>query len=94
MATEVIETMLSNVPTALVVAVAVGLLRNITGWYENAMKDGKVDDYEIKQLIGTMVKYFSGVMLLMVGLPVEEAVVGVFGLDVVTSAIKSAKKEC
>jgi len=84
--------MLGNIPTAAVAAIVAGLLRNLAGWLENSYKDDKVDEYEIKQLVGTMVKYFSSVMLLMVGMPIEQAVAGSFVLDVGASAVKKMSK--
>ena len=43
----------------------------------------------MKQLGGTMIKYFASVSLLMLGLPVEQAVAGAFVLDAGTSALKA-----
>lgn len=88
---EVTTGMLGNVPMAAVAAISAGLLRSVAGWLENAMKDGKVDEFEMKQLGGTMVKYFASVSLLMLGLPIEQAVAGAFVLDAGTSAVKSIK---
>jgi len=86
---EVTTEMLNNVPIAVIAALAAGLLRSVAGWLENALKDGKVDAFEMKQLGGTMVKYFASVSLLMLGLPVEQAVAGAFVLDAGTSALKA-----
>ena len=86
---EIVGIMLDNVPVAAVAAVGAGFLRSLAGWIENAYKDGKVDEFEVKQLIGTVIKYFAGVSLLMLGLPVGEAVAGVFILDATTSALKN-----
>lgn len=86
---EVTQTMVSNIPVAAIAAVTAGLLRSIAGWLENSYKDGKIDDYEVKQLVGTVVKYFAGVSLLMLGLPIEQAVAGTFVLDTGTSALKN-----
>lgn len=84
--------MIRNIPEAAIMAIVVGILRNVTGWFENAYKDGKLDEYEIKQLFGTMVKYFASIMLLMIGIPLEQAVAGSFVLDVGTSSIKKISK--
>jgi len=89
---DIAYSMLGNIPTAAVAAIVAGLLRNLAGWLENSYKDDKVDEYEIKQLVGTMVKYFSSVMLLMVGMPIEQAVAGSFVLDVGASAVKKMSK--
>jgi hypothetical protein len=89
---ETAYSMLGNIPDAAIMAIVAGILRNIAGWFENAYKDGKLDEYEIKQLIGTMVKYFASIMLLMLGLPIEQAVAGSFVLDAGTSAIRKINK--
>mgnify|MGYP003394880873 CR=1 FL=1 len=86
---ETAYSMVGNIPEAAIAAILAGLLRNIAGWLVNTYKDGKVDEYEIKQLFGTIVQYFSSVMLLMVGMPVEQAVAGAFVLDVGSSALKA-----
>lgn len=89
---ELVYSMLGNVPAAAVAAIGAGLLRNVAGWLENSYKDNKIDQYEIKQLLGTTVKYFTSVSLLMLGMPVEQAVAGSFVLDVGTSAVKKVGK--
>ncbi len=89
---EAAYSMLGNIPEAAIMAIVVGILRNFTGWLENAYKDGKLEGYEIKQLLGTTVKYFASIMLLMLGLPIEQAVAGSFVLDAGTSAIRKVNK--
>ncbi len=89
---EVTTEMLNNVPMAVIAAVTAGLLRNVAGWLENSLKDGKIDDFEVKQLCGTVIKYFASVSILMLGLPLEQAVTGAFVLDVGASALKSKKE--
>jgi len=88
---DVLSALATSLPTTALAAVSAGLLRNIAGWLENALKDGKIESYEWKQLIGTFVKYFSAITLLSLGLPVGEAVATTFGLDVVTSALKNKR---
>ncbi len=89
---EMAYSMLGNIPEAAIMAIVAGILRNVTGWFENAYKDGKLDEYEIKQLLGTVVKYFASISLLMLGFPLPEAIAGSFVLDVGTSAIKKMGK--
>ena len=89
---ETAYSMLVNIPEAAIMAIVAGILRNITWRFENTYKDGKLDEYEIKQLLGTMVKYFASIMLLMLGLPIEQAVAGSFVLDAGTSALKKSRK--
>lgn len=89
---ETVYSMLGNIPEATTMAISAGILRNFTGWLENAYKDGKLDKYEIQQLFGTMVKYFASIMLLMLGLPIEQAVAGSFVLDVGASSMKKINK--
>ncbi len=86
---EVTTEMLNNVPMAAIVAVSAGLLRNVAGWLENSLKDGVIDDFEVKQLAGTIIKYFASISILMLGLPIDQAVVGAFVLDAGTSALKT-----
>ncbi|MFH1528700.1 MAG: hypothetical protein ABIG69_18995 [Bacteroidota bacterium] len=88
---EVTSELVTNVPLAAVTAVSAGLLRNVAGWLENSLKDGKVDEFEIRQLAGTIIKYFASVSILMIGLPIDQAVVGTFILDVGASALKNNK---
>ncbi len=83
---------ISGIPMAVVAAVLIGLIRSVLGWFENAYKDGSIEDFEVKQLIGTMAKYFSGILLLSQGMPIDQAIAGTFGLDVVTSALKKMKE--
>jgi len=89
---DIAYSMLGNVPAAAVAAIVAGLLRNVAGWLENSYKDGKVDEYETKELLGTTVKYFCSVMLLTVGMLIEQAVAGSFVLDIGTSAVKKVGK--
>lgn len=89
---ETVYSIIGNIPTVVITAIVAGLLRNIAGWFENAYKDGKIDEYEIKELLGTIVKYFASIMLLTTGMPIEQAVAGSFILDVGTSAIKKINK--
>ncbi len=84
-----IEQVIGNITPAIGVAIVVGLIRAVLGWAENALKDGVIDKFEWQQLVGTMAKYFSYVMILMVGLPLDTAVVTAFGLDVLQSAVKT-----
>lgn len=47
---EILGTLLNNIPTAVVVAILLGLLRNVTGWLENSYgKEKKQTDQEIKE---------------------------------------------
>ncbi|GEM_PF-3288805 len=86
---DVLSAIAANMPVTALAAVTAGLIRNVAGWLENALKDGVIEGYEWKQLIGTIVKYFSAITLLSLGLPVGEAVAATFGIDTLTSALKS-----
>ena len=85
---QLLEVLLQNLPIAALVGITAGLLRSIAGWLENVLKDGKVDKFEWKQLLGTITKYFGGMILLMFGLPIGTSIVALFGLDVITSSLK------
>lgn len=86
---DIINTLSGNVPMALIIAIVIGLFRNILGWAENALQDGQITPYEWKMLGTTIVKYFSYVMVLMVGLPLDQAIVAAFALDAVKSSINN-----
>ncbi len=86
---DIIGLMGGNIPTAVIVSVVIGLFRNVLGWLENALQDGVISAYEWKLLVQTIVKYFTYVMVLMVGLPLEQAVVGAFFLDAVKSSLSN-----
>lgn len=88
---ETAYSMLGNIPVAAIAAILAGLLRNISGWVENAYKDGSVEPYEIKQLYGTITKYFAAIMLLMLGVPIEQAIAGSFVLDIGASTLKKSR---
>lgn len=75
-----------NVPIAVIVAALVGLLRSVSGWLENSMKDGIIEDYEYRQLAGTIIKYISAILLLMLGV---DSVLPVLGVDQATASAAS-----
>lgn len=89
---DVINTLLTNLPVTALAGITAGFLRNTAGYLENYLKDGKLDKYELKQLAGTMLKYFAYTTLLSFGLPLGESVVAAFGIDVGQSVIKRAKE--
>ena len=82
-----IEEIISSIPITLALAVILGLVRNFTGWLTNALKDGKIDQYEWSQLFGTMSQYFGYLFMFTIGLPVDQAVIATFGLDVAKSEV-------
>jgi len=83
---------IGDIPSTIIAAIMVGLIRCALGWFENAYKDGIITDFEVKQLFGTIAKYFSGILLLSQGLPIEQAIAGTYGLDIVASALKNKKE--
>lgn len=85
---EIGTSIINNIPLAAFSAITAGFLRSTAGWLENSLKDEKIDEFEIKQLSETVIKYFASVSLLMLGLPIEQAVAGTFVLDVGTRALK------
>ncbi len=82
---------IGTIPNAVIAAIVIGFIRSVLGWFENAYKDGIIDNFEIKQLIGTVVKYFSGILILSQGIPIEQAIAGTYGFDIITSALKNKK---
>lgn len=79
---------ISALPSYALAAIAAGLLRNIAGWLENALRDGKIEPYEWKQLAGTIIGYFAAVTLFAQGMDVGEAVAATYGLDALRGALK------
>ncbi len=55
---------------------------------ENALRDGKIDDYEVKQLAGTLATYVATINVLALGLTPEYATVVAYVLDMVRTALK------
>lgn len=87
------QTVLENMGNGVLPAVGVAVFRNLTGWIQNSFKDGKVQEYELKQLGATFVKYFAGITLLSFGMPLEASVATVFGIDLVGSKLKEITKK-
>jgi hypothetical protein len=85
---EIPTNIIENIPVALIVAATVGLIRSVAGWLENSYIDGVVEDYELKQLAGTIIQYFATISILMLGLPAGPAAAVALVLDKGTSAIK------
>ena len=80
--------------TATVLAIIAGLLRCVFGWAENALRDGKVDSFEWRQLAGTIAVYLGTINVMSIGLAPETATVVAVVLDMVRTALKSiAPKE-
>lgn len=81
---------LINLPVAVWVAVIFGLVRVITGWAENALRDGKVEAFEVRHLIGTVAGYVGLIFVVISGLDVPPEMAGGFAyvLDMVRTAIK------
>jgi len=85
--------------TQLIPIVVVPIVRNIAGWFENAVSDGKISEYEWALLGSTVVRlgiiglatYFglNGVGISVDGLG---ASAGAVVLDFILSALKSKKK--
>jgi len=75
--------------------VGAGFVRSIIGWFENSMADGKISDFEWKQLgativrvglMGVVVAYFPGLNVSMF-----EAGIVAIGGDLVLQAVKKIK---
>ena len=74
---------------ASVLAIAAGLLRSVFGWAENALRDGKVEAFEWKQLAGTIAMFLGTVNVLSIGLAPETATVIAVVLDMVRTGLKA-----
>lgn len=86
---ELVGNAVSGIPMSALVALGAGLLRSIAGWGENALRDNKIEGYEWKQLIGTVIKYFSFIFMFSFGLPIDQSLIATLGLDVVQGALKN-----
>ena len=84
----VYETLIANASVGVIAGIATGLVRAIGGWAKHALEDGKISKPEWKLLGATMVKYIAYVSILMLGLPVEQAVITTFGLDVLKNSLE------
>lgn len=73
---EILNGVLQDIPIAVIAATTAGLLRAVAGWLENSMKDGEISNLEWQQLAGTVVQYFSYIMLLMVGIQPASEMLG------------------
>lgn len=78
-----------EIVTATILAICAGLIRNICGFLENALRDGVITTYEWRQLAGTITVYLGTVNVLAIGLDPETAVVVALVLDMLRSALKS-----
>lgn len=54
----------------LMYALILPILRNVTGWLENAFQDGKIDKYEWRQLGETLVKLGAPVLMVWIGVEI------------------------
>lgn len=61
----------SLVATPAGAGVLVGVATNLAGWLENAMKDGKIDKYEIGKLGATVMKVLILTLMIYYGLDVS-----------------------
>jgi hypothetical protein len=74
----------------LIIPFAAGGIRNIAGWLENSLKDGKIDKYEWGKLGGTVLEVAVLSFAAMFGLgldPASASGVGILG-SFVLSALK------
>lgn len=78
-----------SVVTATLLALLAGLIRNVAGWLENALKDGKIEAYEWKQLIGTIIAYIGTINVMAIGLDPEIATAVMIIIDILRSALKN-----
>jgi hypothetical protein len=74
----------------LLVIPGAAILRNVAGWLENSMQDGKVSTYEWGQLGGTVLKFVVIAVGLMYGLNLDPitASAGALLADIGISTVK------
>jgi hypothetical protein len=78
---------------SLVIPVVAGGIRNLAGWLENSLKDGKIDSYEIGKLFGTILEVGVISISVMYGIgldAVQASGIGILG-SFLLSAIKKKK---
>jgi len=78
---EILIPIATNIPSAVAMAVGAGMIRNLGGFLENALSDGKLDSYEIKKLGGTVLRYFVYILLLSLNFDMQTSTVIAFGMD-------------
>ena len=81
--------MISEILVATLAGMAIGAVRNISGFLENAWKDHKIDSYEWKQLAGTMAFYVGTINIASLALTTGQAAMVALVLDMVRSLLKS-----
>ena len=86
-----LEPLTANLDYALMLGIGAGALRSVSGWLDNAAKDGQISTFEWKMLGQTMLKYAVGVILFSLHLAPESAVATMFGIDCLGSVAKKAK---
>lgn len=79
-------------PMAFILAIILGLIRNLTGFIGKLREGNGLDGYDWQRLVGTMVYYFGGVLLFAMGLEVPQAILATVSLDYVVSAAKKVKE--
>jgi len=89
---EQVFAMAPDLTLAVGATVFAGGARCVLGWLENAAKDGKIEKFELEQLVGTLLQYFSYIFILSVGgLDIAQAVGGTFAIDMAKSVVKKLK---
>ena len=78
--------------STVILALGVGAFRALSGWATKAMKDGKIEAFEWKELAATLLKYVAGGILLGMGVDPAMGLAGIFGLDLVGDQIKRVKE--
>lgn len=78
---------------SLIIPVIAGGIRNIAGWLENSLKDGKIEGYEWGKLFGTILEVGVISISVMYGIgldAVQASGIGILG-SFLLSAIKKKK---
>ena len=75
--------------TATVLAIVAGLLRSVFGWAENALRDGKIEAFEWRQLAGTIAVYLGSINIMAIGIAPELATAVMVVIDMIRTGLKS-----
>ena len=81
----------TNAPYAIVLAIIMGLIRNVSGFLGKLKEGNGLDGYDWTRLLGTIITYFGGIMLFSMGLEVPEAMTLTAGFDYFASVVKKVK---
>ena len=79
-------------PLSIVLAIVLGLIRNVSGFFAKLKEGNGLDSYDWTRLLGTIIYYFGGILLFGMGLDIPTALTATVSFDYLTSVVKKVKK--